>query len=547
MRLYPSLVEQTSDITSHTRSLNLPGMQLCRAFSLPLAAAALSACVSASALPAATIAAEPKRVAIDLDPALEAKAWDWLVQKVVVDKQGHVLRCDPYNAPAGTSLRSLQAGEALPYYRRDYYKGTPQGMQRRDAYPVRDPSGQLWVVNPFDYKPHLEFNLFCDGYDAYQVREGWVSAPHTLDGGGFSTTFFGEGGKPYNGWTFFPTAIFKQNPPASGTAPCVISGVYWEHNGHDFPGKPPAKQAPYETRWEFIPQFLFSGIDPNPARRKRIDTIRAVHGHFNGYGIPVTGHVEATYFTQLYGSTRWEVWVPKNQLDDDEQLRKAAARVRAESCDCEDEIQYLGVPYVVTACRDWSEIEIPATPLAIPAWPFAPMNLLKNFHFSRSLSNWQTAPGLQSTITKSTAPLDARFVQTNLGGTGVQALEIRAEKTASEPVVWQDVAMGAAITTGEYTWGLNARVANGKGSISISLEQLDSKANRLSKESFTQTVSASNARYSGNESIRLSSQYLSNHANIRVDHRTRFLRFGIQPAAPGDYQILEAWLMKQSY
>ena len=496
-------------------------------------------------LPGAGVGSELMRVDVDPDPALESKAWDWIIQKVVVDKQGQVLPCDPYFAPAGTSLRALKPGEALPYYRRDYYKG--EGMQRHDAYPVRDPSGGVWMLTPFDYKPYLEFNLFLDGYDAYQVREGWVSAPHTLDGGGFSTTFFGAGGKPYNGWTFFPTAMFKHDPPQSGTAPCAITGVYWEHNGQDFPGQPPAKASPYEARWDFIPQFLFSGIDPDPARRKRLDTIRSVHGHFSGYGVPVKGHVEVTYFTQLYGCTRWEVWTPKEKVEADEKVRQEAARVRAESCECETEIEYLGVPYVVTSCRDWSEVEVLETRVVPPAWPLAPMNLLKNFHFSRTLSHWNAAPECQWTLSESHAPLDARYVQAYLGGTGVQSLVIQAEKAGPQSAFWQDVPVAGAVTDGEYTWGVNARAVSGEGALTFTLEQLDAQGTRLSQESFTRTVTASSARYSGAESIRLSSQYLTTRTTITIRPKARSLRFGFQAAAPGNYQILEAWLMKQSY
>ena len=39
------------------------------------------------------------------------------------------------------------------------------------------------------------------------IRNGWVSASGTRDGGGYSQTFYGSGCTPYNGWIFFPTSF----------------------------------------------------------------------------------------------------------------------------------------------------------------------------------------------------------------------------------------------------------------------------------------------------------------------------------------------------
>lgn len=116
-----------------------------------------------------------------------AELRDYLIQKVCVDAGGTVLIADPWQPPAGATLRNLAIGEKLPYFKHDQpMPGLPSGYQRHDSYPALDAAGNEIIVNPFYYGDHPG-----NGVDVYRILDGWTSVGETQDGGGFSTTFFG--------------------------------------------------------------------------------------------------------------------------------------------------------------------------------------------------------------------------------------------------------------------------------------------------------------------------------------------------------------------
>jgi hypothetical protein len=295
-------------------------------------------------------------------------ALDYLVQDVCTDPSGRVLPVDPYDCPRGDVLRPLQPGEPLPYHRYDQpLAAAPQRRQRHDSYPVTTAAGTVVVVNTFDFAPFNHFKPERDGWDVTMVRDGWASAGGTRTPREPGTTFFGAGCRPYNGWVFFPVSALSANLVNAGAAQVPISGVHWGSDGQPWPGPcPRAYQTGVVTSWQPLPRFQFGGIGGTPV--KTIDAIRSIHGYVNRPVFFARGHLEVFYFTRLYGLTRWEVWAPTTSLASDPLLQRRLQIANA-ACIGATRTVYEGTPFVRTDCRDWTAIQVPASPEQAPFWP----------------------------------------------------------------------------------------------------------------------------------------------------------------------------------
>jgi hypothetical protein len=486
-------------------------------------------------------------------PLSYAQAMDFLVQKVCVDAGGHALPIDPYDCTAGDTLRSLRAGEPLPYHKHDQPDAShPEGLQRHDSYPLRDIEGHEVVANPFDYGPSFDhYKPWGDGYDIYLVRDGWASASKTQDGGGFSTTFYGSGCTPYNGWVFFDLASLRPSGIVDGSAYVPITGRYWEHNGEPSPGACPSSYSKDTlTTWEWIKEFPFGGIGGNPI--KTLDAIRVVHGLQQTAAFAAQGHLEVFYFTKLYGITRWEVWVADQGIDSpDSALQKSIARA-AQVCGGSPHVVYQGQNFTRTACRDWSAVTPARAPEPPTPWPIPDMNLLLNFHFGSDLENWiwtgSSADGSQinPALKNSLAPRDASFVQRN--GKGVRYLAVNCSgPCAPDEYLYQDVPVSSLTSSGMYTFGVVARSEGSPGTLQIELQQIDGGGNALDTKAFDAAVDPRNQRFSGDDSVLLSSGFFSTTTSLTIDSRTRALRFIVSPKTRQIFDILDAWLMKDTY
>jgi hypothetical protein len=293
-------------------------------------------------------------------------ALDFLIQKVCVDGSGRVLQIDPYQCPPGDTLRSLRPGEPLPYHRHDQPEAQNiASLQRRDSYPFQTRDGEV-VVNLFDYAPFGHFDSERDGYDITVVRDGWASISATSAKAG-PTTFFGSGCRPHSGWVLFPTSALGEQSFKAGKAAVPIKGVHWASLGQTWPGScPAAYETDSMTSWEELAQFQFGGVGEIPP--KRLDTIRSIHGFVSGPRFLSQGHLEVFYFTRLYGFTRWESWAPKERFDATPNL---SARVDVASARCAGPVEnvYNGITFVRIACRDWTDIDVPAKAEPPPDWP----------------------------------------------------------------------------------------------------------------------------------------------------------------------------------
>lgn len=502
----------------------------------------------------------------------------YMVQEVCVDKAGAVQRIDPYFCPKGDTLRPLQIGEPLPYHKHNQVEphdptAPEQGddkdgdFEQHDSYPVRALNGTVLSIDPFDFEPD-RFRAPLDGYDVYRVDDGWTSVEETRDSGGFSITWYGEGCKLYNGWVFFPLADLTKSGIKAGHANMPISGVYWEKDGEHWPGNcPAASPAPvakstsgelchpgagcpskdYETpltTWEFLPKYPFAGIGKNPV--KRLDAIRSVHGFIDGPEFLAHGDLEVFYFTKLYGSTRWEDWMPESEVKANPRLQRLAEQA-SKFCHGTENGEYHGVKYVVTYCRDWSAVTVLDKPEPAAPWPIPDLNLLQNYHFDQGLANWKPAESgkaSQLSLKTSTEPRD--LLNKQHGGEGVRYLALTcAADCGAGDAIYQDVPITSKTTSGRYTLGARVRAEEKAGGLRLAVAVLDGNGKVLDEKSFDEP--APTASGPGKDSVVLSGNFELKSFPMTIDPKASVLRFSITPSSSGTYDIVDTWLMKDSY
>lgn len=518
------------------------------------------------------------------------EAFDYLLQKVCVDGSDQALAVDPYNPPEGSRLRALRVGEALPYFKHDQRGGT-EGQQRHDSYPVVLRSGERVSLNPFDFGENHTGN----GYDVYCVRDGWASVSDTRDGGGFSTTFFGKQGSvvvPWSGWVLFPIQ-FLSGGLKPGSAKMPIAGRYWEHNGEPWPGQTPTNLFPNsETSWRMLKDCQFGGANGNPA--KKLNAIQSVHGYVSKPD-PVyrsnmqEGHLEVFYLTELYGSTRWEVWTALQQfgdMDKPSEMRTHAMESARYALPLEEAgqrylrpgdlpqtpenrlivVDYVGGDgekntYAITDVRDWSAVTILPTPTLAPPCPLPSQNLLQNFHFDGpSLAPWVPSkrqdggPKTEANLLRSRTPLDVQFDQNPPRG-GVRYLSLKSPVGAGGTRgIYQDVPT-KKLKDGNYLFAVKLRSENEEGTVRVALQQINAKGEVLATESEgTHPVSATNmdVTYRGPDStdpknsVYLASKYVTGRARIAFQRDAVSLRLLIEPKTEGVFNLVDTNLSEEN-
>jgi hypothetical protein len=464
-----------------------------------------------------------------------ASAIDLLIQKVCVDRGGKVLPVDPFACRDPDRLRPLRIGEALPYHHHDQPRpGHPEGVQRKDSYPMLDLRGRLLVVSTFDFEPFGRFKAWGDGYDIYVVRDGWASVGGTRDGGGFSTTFFGAGCRPWGGWVLFPAA----NPVVGGGIDLPIAGRYWQQNGEAWPGRCDPSRLPLSsTSWDWLPGFAFGGVNGSPL--KKLDALRSIHGNPGGPAFLTRGHLEVFYSTKLYGLTRWETWRPRQQIEQGEEWRRQAEFVR-KVCGGPYQMTYRGVELVMSACRDWSAVTITATPEPPPPWPIPDLNLLRNFNFADGTSGWTLSGRVGAlAVANSRLARDTRYVQPS--GGGVRHVAIDCTETC--PSLSQQVPLPASPRFSHLVFAATIRSESAPGTVRLSLAQLDATGKQLGESAVTAPVTPGNERFTGSESMLLAATFVLGPHPVAVNPRTRILRLTISPVSAGRFYIIDAWLM----
>jgi hypothetical protein len=469
--------------------------------------------------------------------------YDWLLKNGCADASNTLVAADPYyGCPPGTTERDIQIGEALPYINHDQPQtGHPDGYQRRDAYPVLDKLGNSLVVNAMDFGYDRPYGTFeagdGDGYDLLTIRNGWVSAAGTRDGGGYSQTFYGSGCTPYNGWIFFPTSFLQGlGAGSSGQTSVAIRDDYWEQSSQNWPGicnSFSCFNRSTITNWEFKPAFAFGGL--NDAAVKTMDTIVSTHGYSNSSTFVTNGSLEVFYFTKQYGVTRWEAWAPAAQ---NKPLQPFP------TCSGPNQMMYAGIPFTLVDCRDWSVTIVGAAPEALPPWPIPHMNLLANFHFTGSTNSWtKSGANTVATTQRSTTPNDTRF------GPGVSYLSLGCGGGVCQPSqrIYQDIPIATIQPGLAYDFAVSA-VSHGSmaGTLSVNLDQVTSRGTVLHSDSFAFNVPTAFRSYADTTSVYLAATFDSAKTTtpISILPGAAALRFSISPQSPNmTFDIVDAWVM----
>jgi hypothetical protein len=470
---------------------------------------------------------------------------DWLIQHICADKADKPVPADPYDGcPAGTSERRLKLGEPLPYYRHDEpdeKHNRPLGLQRRDNYPLIDRHyGGVFAANDFDFDIFGPYRVFRpgDGFDVYRVVNGYVTGGGTRDGGGYSSSFFGADCKPFGGWGLFPVSFLKSlRPGAEGRGVFPIRGVYWEQRGEAWPGKcEPDKGFSRNTltTWSFEANHVFGGL--YGTRQIKLDTIISTHGLPTPLD-PQRHHLalERFYFTDMYGTTRWETWVSSEDKP-----------TPANNCSGPTTMTYEGREFTLAACRDSSQVEIYDPPQPRAPWPYPETNLLADWHFTNEeLSPWRIEGGaLTARLMNSRSELDMLHAPT---GGGVRYLQIDCAEAASDcgGSVYQDLALKGLPATEAFDYGFSGVVSGeGEGSVEVSLSQRDAEGRSLWETHFTAKLTDKFYDKRAADSVfRSSSTFLTTTPEFRVKPDAAALRLTLSPKTPRQYDILDTWVM----
>jgi hypothetical protein len=395
---------------------------------------------------------------------------------------------------------------------------------------------------PFDFAPHGVYNLTrgSDGYDVYGIRNGVVSGWNTQDGGGYSTTFFSPGCTVGNGWVFFPATGFL----TPGTRSAQISGVYWQQRGESFPGSCPSGYGTAGGSWE-TQTYTFGGLNGNT--KKTLETIVSIHGFQNTEQFRTKGHLEVFYFTREYGITRWEVWRPVSQNP-----------TRSTTCANVDNRTYNGMEFLVTHCRDWSNVKVAtSTQAGIPLWPIPKFNVIKASHFDDTfLSHWQrggTSPAgnlinwslknSNNSLDTKYAPQGVRFLATNCGA--------GADGQCGAPdtqMIYQDIPVSAFVNGHIYGYGANLRLAQGHtstGTMRIALQILDNENKVLQSFRTDATVRANNGVSTDPTvigSVYRTAAFAGDTAQLTFPANAAKVRFILAPLTPQTFEVVNVWL-----
>jgi hypothetical protein len=225
---------------------------------------------------------------------------------------------------------------------------------------------------------------------------------------------------------------------------------------------------------------------------------------------------------------------------------------------------YEGQSFVMTDCRDWTNIVVEQTPSKPPAWPVSALNLLKNFHFSGGsvgvLEGWNTSGLAHASLQVSTTKEDTTK-NTPKPLRGVTYLRLDCRAGCPNEVLYQDIPLDSpARRSDAYTLGVIGRSEAGPGSLSFSLTQLD-HAGHVLAASPVQVIDLSPEQtrcdktgkrcqqfiYNPAEnagSVVLSSNFASRTVPVSLNPHATTLRFSIAPASANAFNIVSAWLMR---
>jgi hypothetical protein len=545
-------------------------------------------------------------------PPLTNAMEDWLVQKACVVK-GVVQNTDPCSC-TGT-LRNLAVAEPLPYH-----KWNQQMTTRHDAFPVVAPSGQALAINDEGtaantnaYTNYRFDDLNADGLT--DLSPGlWASSNGTKDGSGFTQAMWGCSGLfsagtptclPYGGWLFFPQSLFVPNGSggytmgAQGILQHAMSDRYWEQSSQSWPGATPVATSYPQTIYTPLTNAAFGGVKDAPSKIIA-NSIQSVHGYdpkLTNWG--ASGHLEALYFTQLYGWTRWESWHTVQELNSTGAGGYTSQQALTAAADCNPiagafdtnpadstygfiVTTFPQVPYtfVMTACADYTAVTTTDADTTPPVWPLPDLNLLSNPHFTASLpggssiADWNSSGSISFNASTSALSDDTAFANQNASTpyAGVNYATVRCSSgmcslytDISLPVTMPAPASGT--TTYSIAFGALAGIDTASsirtGKLGFEVEQLTSSG-VVNPGAQVVTSTANTVFYAAKitSSVLLGSTLVPNTcvaycdkngtaidvesppSQIAIAAGTTKLRLILQPQAGILFDIPQAWLMQ---
>ncbi len=246
---------------------------------------------------AACISSRPAFAGSEAPPGWEV-IFDYLVQDVCLDPQGHVLLgVSPVDA-ACAHHRDIRIGERLPYHKHDWASldqraRLPFGWQRSDAFPVNMGQYGVAVAQIWDFADsERAFGRFDKG-DGGQIA--FFSARSaafgvTEDGGAGLQFFIGPKCDLRDSWIIVDSTF---SPDRQGqtlarltrrdyACPYILNSAY--------------------TQWHIQP-MTFAAKSQGKEERKTLSTL--ISDHFGGRDPVSADHLERMYFTRDLGLTRW--------------------------------------------------------------------------------------------------------------------------------------------------------------------------------------------------------------------------------------------------
>jgi hypothetical protein len=132
------------------------------------------------------------------------------------------------------------------------------------------------------------------------------------------------------------------------------------------------------------------------------------------------------------------------------------------------------------------------------------------------------------------------------GGAGIHYLAITcAADCSGANAIYQDVPVTAMTTTGQYTLGARVRAEGHAGALRVAVTILDRNGKVLGEKSFAEPAPLPGGP--GADSVVLSGNFALTSFPITLDPKASVLRFSISPTASGTFDIVDTWLMRNTY
>ncbi len=260
----------------------------------------------------------------------EQKVQDFLIEDVCLESDGSATNEDPWVCPE--RRRNRRMTDAVTYVKR-----TPEPFSgaRGNSYPTQGTQGEFRVAVAHELGKSAWFDKnLGEGTDVLEAS-GTISALNTEDQGGNGNTPFRRYWKPgcinEDAWSYFPTAIFKQQK----------TGVAQNQIGVSADCAQRFQDGWYS--WAYEPALDF-GVSSGVRR-----VMPAIVSRQGPDDPNRPSYFEEVHFTAVYGVTRWSTWR--------QGARSTASDTLAEKCALPTSVALKQRTFVPGACNNLVQID----------------------------------------------------------------------------------------------------------------------------------------------------------------------------------------------